>query len=145
MKYVVAAVEEIPPGARKIVEVARRSIGIFNLGGEFFALRNNCPHQGAALCLGKTWGTVESSRPGEFDYKPGGEILSCPHHGWEFQIRTGQSWCDPAKLRASGYPVDVETGEELLDGQGPERVKGPYVADSITVRVEDRYVVLDLA
>ncbi|HEV8638476.1 MAG TPA: Rieske 2Fe-2S domain-containing protein, partial [Chloroflexota bacterium] len=49
MKHVVAAVDEIPPGGRKIVEVAGRSIGVFNLGGEFFALRNRCPHQGGPL------------------------------------------------------------------------------------------------
>ncbi len=46
MKYVVASVDEIPPGGRKIVEVAGRSIGVFNVKGEYFALRNRCPHQG---------------------------------------------------------------------------------------------------
>jgi nitrite reductase/ring-hydroxylating ferredoxin subunit len=147
MKYIVATVDEIKPGQRKIVAVARRSIGIFNLGGEFFALRNNCPHQGAPLCLGKTWGAVRSSVPGEFDYTAGGEILSCPHHGWEFHIRTGQSWCEPERLRTSGYAVEVEDGNELLDldAEGVRRVKGPYVAESVEVRVEDKYVVLDLA
>ena len=49
-RHVVATVEEIPPGQRKIVEVAGRSIGIFNVSGEFFALRNRCPHQGGPLC-----------------------------------------------------------------------------------------------
>ena len=44
-KYVVGRVEEIPPGSSKIVEAAGRSIGIFNVQGEFFALRNRCPHQ----------------------------------------------------------------------------------------------------
>ncbi|HXV44622.1 MAG TPA: Rieske 2Fe-2S domain-containing protein, partial [Anaerolineae bacterium] len=41
-KYVVALNNEIPPGQRKIVEVAGRLIGVFNLNGEFFALRNRC-------------------------------------------------------------------------------------------------------
>ena len=66
MKYVVAAVDEIPPGGRKIVDVAGRSIGVFNLGGEYFALRNRCPHQGGPLCEGRVWGTWETasrSRP----------------------------------------------------------------------------------
>ena len=50
-RYVVAAVDEIAPGERKIVTVAGRSIGVFNVGGEFFALRNRCPHQEiAARC-----------------------------------------------------------------------------------------------
>lgn len=52
-KYVVAAVDEMAPGARKIVDAGGRSLGIFNLGGEFFALRNRCPHQGGPLCEGK--------------------------------------------------------------------------------------------
>ena len=74
MKYVVASVEEIPPGQRKIVEVAGRSIGIFNLGGEFFALRNRCPHQGGPLCVGKVWGLITGDLPGQFQYSRRGEI-----------------------------------------------------------------------
>jgi len=146
MKHVVATLDEIPPGERKIVEVAGRSIGIFNLSGEFFALRNRCPHQGAELCRGKLWGTVTASVPGEFDYTPGGEILSCIHHGWEFQIRTGQSWCDPARLRVGSYRPEVRSGDEILEGDGDDRrVRGPYVAETIPVTVEGRYVVLELA
>lgn len=147
MKYVVATIEEIPPGDRKIVEVAGRSVGIFNLSGEFFALRNRCPHQGAELCRGKLWGMVTASVPGEFDYQPGGEILSCIHHGWEFHIRTGQSLCDPARLRVASYEPEIADGEEILEqaaGSEP-RVKGPYVAETIPVTVEGQYVVLDLA
>ncbi|MCA1667024.1 MAG: Rieske 2Fe-2S domain-containing protein [Thermomicrobia bacterium] len=50
--------EELPPGARKIVELAGRSIGVFNLGGEFFALRNSCPHQGGPLCTGRAFASA---------------------------------------------------------------------------------------
>ena len=90
-KHIVAAVDEVPPGERKIVEIAGRSIGVFNLGGEFFALRNRCPHQGGPLCLGKQSGFIQSAGPGEYEYSRKGEILQCPWHGWEFDIRTGQS------------------------------------------------------
>ena len=51
-----ATVDEIPPGGRKIVEVAGRTIGVFNVDGEFFALLNRCPHQGGPLCTGNTLG-----------------------------------------------------------------------------------------
>ena len=64
VKYVVAAADEIPPGGRKIVDVDGRSIGIFNLDGEFFALRNRCPHQAAALCEGTLWGALQRRGPG---------------------------------------------------------------------------------
>ena len=51
-KHVVAAVSEIPPGGRKLVEADGRAIVVFNLAGEFFALSNRCPHRGGSLCEG---------------------------------------------------------------------------------------------
>ena len=151
MRYVVAAVDEIPPGGRKIVEVAGRSIGVFNLGGEFFALRNRCPHQGGPLCEGRVWGALEAERPGEFRYSRHGEILACIWHGWEFDIRTGQSWCEPERLRVRSYEVSVEAGAAIVATEAdpespvPGRVKGPYVAESYPVSVEGRYVVVEVA
>jgi nitrite reductase/ring-hydroxylating ferredoxin subunit len=138
-KHVVARVEELPPGERKVVEVAGRSIGVFNVRGEYFALRNRCPHQGGPLCLGKTWGLVTGDLPGQFEFSRKGEILACPWHGWEFDMRTGQSWCDPQKLRVRAYEVTVEQGE-MIDG----RVKGPYVAETYPVVSDGEYVVVDV-
>jgi 3-phenylpropionate/trans-cinnamate dioxygenase ferredoxin subunit len=152
MRYVVSKVEDIPPGARKIVEAGGRSIGIFNLGGEFFALRNRCPHAGAELCRGRVWGRLTASEPGEFTYVAGGEILTCPHHGWEFEIRTGRSWCEPNRLRVTEYPVSVASGEELsselspsLGGAAPQRIEGTVKAETIEVDVEGDYLVVELA
>ena len=155
MKYVVADVDEIPPGGRKIVEVAGRSIGLFNLGGEFFALRNRCPHQGGPLCEGRVWGALEAERPGEFRYSRGGEILACIWHGWEFDIRTGQSWCEPERLRVRRYAVEVEPGAALAaeeaepngatEPPAPGLVKGPYVAETYPVTAEGEYLVIEIA
>ena len=64
-KHVVGTVAEIPPGARKIVAVEGLSIGVFNVHGTFYALKNRCPHQGAPLCLGSVKGTTLPSPPGE--------------------------------------------------------------------------------
>ena len=146
MKQVVAARDEIPPGGRKIVEVAGRSIGVFNLGGEFFALRNRCPHQGGPLCEGRVWGALEAERPGEFRYSRHGEILACIWHGWEFDIRTGQSWCDPSKLRVKRYEVEVEPGTAVVDPEAPAPglVKGPYTAESYPVTREGEYLVVEI-
>lgn len=129
-KHVVARADEILPGQRKIVEVAGRSIGVFNVGGEYFALRNRCPHQGGPLCEGKLWGALESPVPGEFSFSREGEILTCAWHGWEFDVRTGQSWCEPRKLRVRPYKV--------------ERVKGPYVAETYQVTTAGEYLVVDV-
>jgi nitrite reductase/ring-hydroxylating ferredoxin subunit len=135
-KHVVAAVGDIPPGARKLAEINGRSIVVFNLGGEFFALNNRCPHRGGSLFHGKQTGLVESDGPGNYCYSRPGEIIRCPWHGWEFDIRTGQSYCDPKRFRARAYPVNVEPGSSV--------VKGPYVAETIAVSVESDYVVVDL-
>jgi len=148
VKYVVAAADEIPPGGRKIVSVAGRSVGIFNVGGEFFALRNRCPHQGGALCEGKLWGVLKANAPGAFEYESSREILTCPWHGWEFNVRTGQSWCDPKRLRVRRFDVRVEDGRTLTEEAGapaPGMVRGPYMAESYPVSVEGKYLVVDIA
>ena len=154
MKYVVASVDEIPPGERKIVEVAGRSIGVFNIDGEYFALRNRCPHQGGALCEGKLWGVLKADVPGVFEYSPRKEILTCPWHGWEFHVRTGQSWCDPRRLRVRSYEVSVEDGAVLTrqasppagEASAPARglVRGPYVVETYPVSVEGRYLAVEV-
>ncbi|HEU5099927.1 MAG TPA: Rieske (2Fe-2S) protein [Roseiflexaceae bacterium] len=145
-RYIVATVEEIPPGGRKLVEIAGRSIGVFNLDGEFFALRNRCPHQGGPLCAGVLGGLISAPRPGEYQYSRAGEILRCPWHGWEFDIRTGQSWFDPARVRVRRYDVTVEaqqsTTADPLAQAGLER--GPYIAETYVVAVEQRNVVVDV-
>ncbi len=148
-KHVVARVDEIPPGGRRIVEVAGISIGVFNVGGEFFALRNRCPHQGGPLCEGLLWGLWEAPRPGEIAYSRKGEILTCGWHGWEYDLRTGQSWCDPAKLRVRAYDVHVEHGRALIaeaEAEAPAsgRVRGPYVAETYSVTAEGEYVVVEI-
>lgn len=146
MRYVVASVDEIPEGGRKIVALGPRSIGVFNVGGEYFALRNRCPHQGGPLCEGKLWGTVEAALPGEFETGEQPEILTCPYHGWEFHIRTGQSWCDPDRLRIRTYQVHVAGGRELVGEEAPVpgKVRGPYVAETFPVAVDGRYLVVDV-
>ena len=140
-QFVVATVDEIPPGGRRILEVAGRSIGVFNLGGEFFALRNTCPHQGGPLCQGTVGSLVVAARPGEYSLSRPGEMLQCPWHGWEYDLRTGQSWFDPARTRVRAYPVDVADGAALAEaGLQP----GPYVAETYPVSVERRYVLVEL-
>ncbi len=108
-EYVVAQVAEIPPGGRKIVRVAGREVGIFNLDGTFYALKNICAHQGARVCLGKVVGTNLPSDVYEFKYGLEGRILRCPWHEWEYDIATGESLFDPA-VKIVSYPVTVVDG-----------------------------------
>ena len=144
-KYVVGTVGEIPPGERKIVQIGGRSVGVFNLGGEFFALLNRCPHQAGPLCQGYQIGLVLSDRPGEYRCLRPGEILRCPWHGWEFDIRTGQSWFDPARTRVRRYDVTVEPAASATDPVAlPGRERGPYVAEIYRVTVDDDLVVVEI-
>ena len=104
----VCRVSELPPGERKIVDVGRFSIGVFNIDGEFYALRNVCPHQLAPLCKGRISGTTLPSDVGEYRYAHAGEIIHCPWHKWEFNIKTGRSVFNPHKLKVATYEVSVE-------------------------------------
>ena len=149
MKYVVATVEEIPPGQRKIVDVGGRSVGVFNVDGEYFAVLNRCPHQGGPLCKGETLGFLRPGEVGEFHYSRAGEIVRCPWHGWEYDLRTGQSWFDPARVMVRRYDVLVEPGAQLLTEvktpPGMEGLQpGPYVAETYPVSVEQEYVLVEV-
>jgi nitrite reductase/ring-hydroxylating ferredoxin subunit len=106
---------------------------LFSAGSGIPIRRTRPPRR---LCEGPLIGLAQSSDPGEIEYTRLGEIIRCPWHGWEFDIRTGQSYCDPKRFRARAYPVNVEPGASV--------VKGPYVADTIAVSVESDYVVVDL-
>lgn len=135
-RHVVARAEDIPPGQRKIVTVKGREIGIFNVGGDFHGLINRCPHQGAKLCEGEIVSRLVSPTPGDYRLTRPGEMLRCPWHCWEFDIRTGQSLCDPNSVQARAFDVAVEPGKVL--------VEGPFVAESVEVTVEDAFVVVTL-
>ena len=132
---VVARTEDIAPGKSIAVKANGRDIAVFNVNGEFFAMANRCPHEGAPLCKGVLVGLVESDEPGEYRMSRHGELLRCPWHGWEFDVRTGQSWCDPQRIRVKNYSVSVASGSEL--------VEGPYKVEIFPISVEDEYIVVE--
>lgn len=134
-KHVVAKTSDIAPGARRAVTVKGRPIVVFNLEGEFFALLDRCPHQSASLSLGLNAGITVSDGPGHAECIRAGEFIRCPWHGWEFDIRTGQSWCAPDSVKVRQFPVQVEPGAAL--------VRGPFKAEAIPVSVEGEYVVVE--
>ena len=104
--HCVKTVDEIPPGRESSRSPAARSASSTS-AASFFALRNRCPHQGGPLCEGRSSGFPPPA-PGRVRVQPKGEILRCPWHGWEFDVRTGQSWFDPRRTRVKAYPVEVE-------------------------------------
>lgn len=134
-RHIVGRVEDLPLGERMIVELEGRSIGVFHIHDGFYAIRNRCPHQAAELCLGKLTGTTAPSRPGEYIWERDGEIIRCPWHGWEFDIKTGQSVYDPFRCRVRSYEVTVESlGKEEADAW-PE-------VETFPVTIEQNFIVV---
>lgn len=152
-RFEICPTDELLPGERTIVELNGHSIGVFNVDGEYHALKNDCPHQRAPLCMGKVTGTTSAVTPGEVEWKDDGKILRCPWHGWEFDIATGESVFNPHKVRARSFDTSVESAI----GDDPEassadggcdcgaNIEGeePPV-DTYEVDVEDQQVVVYL-
>ncbi|MBI2755079.1 MAG: Rieske (2Fe-2S) protein [Chloroflexi bacterium] len=94
-----AEVNDIPVGQVRAVLAENRSYVVANVGGEFLAVDNRCPHLGGPLARGKLDGAV----------------ITCPWHGWEWDLRTGRPvWPAAARDRARPVPVRVEDGGILL-------------------------------
>lgn len=137
MRHNLGSAAAFPEGGSREVVVAGRSIGIFNVGGRLYALRNRCPHQGGPLCSGRVVKHLESDRPGEYRYNDDRFLVECPWHGWEFDLETGKSWFDPARTRVRFYPVHVERVPT-------EVTSGPYTAETFPVMVEQECVFVEV-
>lgn len=102
MEFVkVATVSEIAPGKAKRVEVGDAEIAVFNLDGEFYAIGDICSHEEASLSEGDIFG----------------DVVECPLHGAEFDIKTGAARTLPAVAPVPNYPVKVE-GDDVLVSVG---------------------------
>lgn len=112
-RHVLGPIDDFPPGSRRIVSLDGRSIGVFNVDGRLYALRNCCPHQGAPLCLGPVTPLVTAPCPGRYVAEEP-EVIRCPWHGWEFRLDDGRSWVDPDGTRVRAYPVEVHDGQVLI-------------------------------
>jgi nitrite reductase/ring-hydroxylating ferredoxin subunit len=92
----VATVQEVPPGRAKQVTVNGRAIGIFNVGGTFYAIEDQCTHRGAPLSEGECDGT---------------EVV-CPWHGARFDLTSGAHRSPPASRGVAAYKVQL-VGDEV--------------------------------
>ena len=109
-RHLIGPERELREQGRRIVLLEGRSIGLFYAHGNWFAVRNKCPHQGAELCRGTVSGTLMMTSQREFAYVMDGRILRCPWHGFEFDLATGRALAAPDRLRVRTYAVTVEDG-----------------------------------
>ena len=107
-KIAVAPVDEFPAGARMEVKVGNVNIAVFNVRGEYFGIFGICPHQSAPLSRGRLQGTVicNADTNWEKEWAHDGEVLVCPGHAMEYDLRTGKAFGYGMKLRT--YEVVVE-------------------------------------
>ncbi len=82
--------------AGKLVDAGGQSIAIFDLGGNYYAIENTCPHRGGPLAEGEM----------------NGEEVICPWHGARFNIKTGAVVAPPASQGVKSFPVRV-TGDDV--------------------------------
>lgn len=96
--YEIGAASDFAVDTATELVVGDRIVAVCNAAGEIFALDGVCPHQGGPL--GK--GTVE------------GCILTCPWHGWQFDVRDGQSLLSP-HVKHPTLPLKVEAGQVWVE------------------------------
>jgi nitrite reductase/ring-hydroxylating ferredoxin subunit len=109
--YEVGRLDELGPGQRRVVTVGGIEIGVFNVGGTFYALPNLCVHQWGPLCVGNVSGTLACSAETNWrvEWVKEGQIVICPWHSLEFDLTTGQCLAYP-RVKLRHYPVTVDDG-----------------------------------
>ena len=96
-----ATVDDFNAHSSREVVVGGRVLALFRVGDQFFALDGICPHQGGPLGKGQLQGCV----------------ITCPWHGWQFDVRTGQHEVNQS-IRHTTFPVKVDAGVVYVDVNG---------------------------
>ena len=142
-RHIVARTTDIPPGGNKVFGVDGRDIVVFHVNGEFFALLNRCPHAGAPLEKAACVARLTSPEPGVYPAFAGRRVVALRLA--RLGIRHAQR---PILVRSEALQDPLLSGrdrerrgsrKELEDGLA----KGPYVAETFPVHVEDSYVIIE--
>ena len=129
MEYVkVLSLKELPDNSQKIVSILNRKIAIFHFNGKISAIGNSCLHKAGPLGLGK----VENKYDGLY--------VTCPWHGWEYNIETGSAPPGYPDQQAK-YDVKIE-GDDILVSNSPiikahrEHFNNPLLEDLIKLKYQ---------
>jgi|SRR5215510_13542220 len=94
----VAKTAEIPDGAIRAFELNGKPVALANIGGKFYAIDGICAHRGGPLGEGTLQGAV----------------VTCPWHGWEFDVTTGRNTLNPAAGVAC-FAIEIRGDEIYVD------------------------------
>ncbi|MBP1157020.1 MULTISPECIES: Rieske (2Fe-2S) protein [unclassified Paenibacillus] len=109
MKHLVCKYDDLKSEGKKAVSIDRKAIVVVrSTSGEVYALRDVCPHKGPCLSAGMLDVSCTGDTVGEYIFEKDKEVLRCPWHSWEFDIKTGRSLFDPDKVKVKTYEVTIE-------------------------------------
>lgn len=94
----VADIADVAPGTIRELQVDGKTVAVANVGGKFFAIDNTCLHRGGPLGQGQLEG----------------RIVTCPWHGWGFDVTTGKSSLSHS-VGVNCYAVEVRGQEVFVD------------------------------
>ena len=97
----VGLVDELPPGAMRLVRAGARTVGVYNCDGTFYAIEDRCSHDDGPLCEG--------------DWDAGARVVVCPRHGSRFDLESGIPMTLPAWEAVPTYPVAIKDGMILVE------------------------------
>jgi len=92
----ICAIDDLPPGAKRVVMWEDLEIGVVNCGGDILAIEDRCSHDNGDLMEGE----VDEDRC----------TVECPRHGSLFDLRTGKPLTLPAYVPVDTFPVMVQDG-----------------------------------
>ena len=98
-RHVLCRASELPPGQCRTFKVDGRGVALYNVGGEFYATQDFCRHKGGSLGKGKLEGAV----------------VTCPLHGWRFDVRSGECLTMSHCRELARYPTVLEAGEVVVE------------------------------
>ncbi|HKY62161.1 MAG TPA: Rieske (2Fe-2S) protein [bacterium] len=90
--------QDIPAGTGVVADCGETAVALFNVGGEFHAVQNKCPHRGGPLGEGEL----------------NGQVVTCPWHAWSFDVCSGVNVDNPNSKLAC-YPVKLENDDVWVE------------------------------
>ena len=101
-EYRIARIGEVTPGKTKIIQAGKKELVLCNVEGVYYCIDNVCTHDEGPLGEGELMG----------------DIIECPRHGAQFNVKTGEVVAMPAVVPISTYPVRVEGDQVVVTLEG---------------------------